>query len=110
MNRSTWLPVSAQECALSAIIDAEPVMNATTVLATEIARFAKNATMTVVVLSPPDSPPFVSGPVRVSVIPAPAHFVGGVGDGYPAPAALNPAAPCGEKGDRKHGCRWCTAG
>ena len=53
IEKNTSLPVSAQECAASAIIDAEPDTAAAAVLAAAIARFAPNATSTVSVLSPP---------------------------------------------------------
>lgn len=46
--------MSAHECADSAIIDAEPVTSAATILATAIARLAKKAMTTVRVDSPPD--------------------------------------------------------
>src|SRR3712207_786942 len=66
MNRNTWLPVSAQECELSASIEAEPVISATTVLAPAMSRLAKNAMITVSVLSPP--PSSASGMRRVVVV------------------------------------------
>ena len=45
------MPVSAQECAASATIDAEPVIIAATDFAAAIRKFAPNATSTVSVLS-----------------------------------------------------------
>ena len=53
ISRKTSLPVSAQECAASATMDADAVSEAATVLATAISRFATNATITVITLSPP---------------------------------------------------------
>ena len=52
-SRKISLPVSAQECAASAVIEAEPVITATAVFATAINRFAVSATTTVRKLSPP---------------------------------------------------------
>ena len=54
------MPVSAQECAASATMDADAVSEAATVLAMAISRFATNATITVITLSPP--------PVSVGVV------------------------------------------
>lgn len=48
-----WFRVSAQECAASAVIDAEPDTTAAKVLAVAIARLAPNATSAVKVLSHP---------------------------------------------------------
>jgi hypothetical protein len=45
------LPVSAHECAASARIDADPVINAATDFAIATSRFAANATSTVVTLA-----------------------------------------------------------
>src|SRR4051812_9233292 len=53
VRRNSWLAVSATECAVSAAIDADPVISAATPLATAIARLAARATKTVAVLSPP---------------------------------------------------------
>jgi hypothetical protein len=53
MSRNTWLPVSAQEWADSATIEADPEMIAATVLARATHRFAPNAISTVRALSPP---------------------------------------------------------
>ena len=47
------MPVSAQECAASATMDAEPVSAAAQVLATATRKFAPNAISTVMVLSDP---------------------------------------------------------
>ena len=55
ISRKIWLPVSAQECAASATIDADPDSTAATVLATATHRFATNATSTVRLLSPAGS-------------------------------------------------------
>ena len=52
MSSSTWLPVSAHECAASAANEAEPVMAAAIDFATAIARFAQKAMTTVSVDSP----------------------------------------------------------
>src|SRR5689334_4418507 len=52
MNRKTWLPVSAQECAASAVIDAEPVRAAATDFAAATSAFATNAMMTVSKVEP----------------------------------------------------------
>src|SRR6476620_12333680 len=53
MSRNTSLPVSAQECAASAIIDAEPVRQPDPVLAAANSPLAIRAMMTVNVDSPP---------------------------------------------------------
>src|SRR6266540_6388594 len=53
MSRSTWLPVSAQECAASASSDADPVTTAATDFATATRRLAAKATRTVVRLAEP---------------------------------------------------------
>jgi hypothetical protein len=50
-RRKISLPASAQECAASATIDAEPVITAATVLATAMSRLAPKATRTVTRLS-----------------------------------------------------------
>jgi hypothetical protein len=71
MNRKTSLPVSAQECAASASIDAEAVTTAANDLATAMRRLAPNATSTVRRLS--DSPP---DPTLVSVAGAPSAGTG----------------------------------
>ena len=55
ISRNTSLPVSAQECAASASIDADPVTSAATDFATAMRRFAPNAMRTVVRL--PEPPP-----------------------------------------------------
>src|SRR5213595_2041967 len=47
ISRKTWFPVSAQEWADSAIIEAEPVTKAATVFATATRRFAAKAKITV---------------------------------------------------------------
>ena len=46
-NRNTSLPTSAQECAASAVIDADPVRAAATDLPSATTRLAKNASTTV---------------------------------------------------------------
>src|SRR6478672_13772039 len=46
-NRNTWLPVSAQECAASAAIEAEPERTAATDFAAATSTFATKAMMTV---------------------------------------------------------------
>src|SRR6478609_5193456 len=46
-NRNTWFPVSAQECAASAVIEADPVRSAATVFAAATRKFAANAMITV---------------------------------------------------------------
>ncbi len=76
MNSSTWLPVSAHECALSASIEAEPVSRATTVLETAMARLAKKATITVVVVSPPDPVPSPRGCCVAASVMAPRFSAG----------------------------------
>src|SRR5689334_24392106 len=53
MRRNTSLPVSAHECAASALIDADPDTMTATVLAIAMTRLAPKAMMTVSVLSPP---------------------------------------------------------
>src|SRR5690349_20719954 len=53
MSRNTSLPVSAQECAASASIDADPVTTAATDLATATTKFAAKAIRTVVRLAEP---------------------------------------------------------
>ena len=52
--RKISLPVSAQECAASATIEAEPVSTAAQVLATATRKLAPKAISTVSVLSEPD--------------------------------------------------------
>src|SRR6476620_1163790 len=47
MSRKTWLPVSAQEWAASAVMDAEPEISAATVLAAATRTFAAKAISTV---------------------------------------------------------------
>ncbi len=54
-RRKISLPVSAHEWTASASIDAEPVTVAATVFAPAMSAFARNATITVTVLSPPPS-------------------------------------------------------
>src|SRR6478752_5412527 len=61
INRNTSLPVSAQECAASASIEADPVTTAATVLATAINRFAPSATTTIRKLSSPAVAVFSEG-------------------------------------------------
>ena len=58
------MPVSAQECAASASMEADDVSEAATDLAMAISRLATNATITVITLSPPASS--ASGSVLVS--------------------------------------------
>jgi hypothetical protein len=53
MSRNTSLPVSAQECAASASIDADPVTTAATDFATATRRVAAKATRIVVRLAEP---------------------------------------------------------
>lgn len=50
------MPVSAQECAASAVSDADPVTTAATDLATATRRLAPSATSTVTTLSDPPGP------------------------------------------------------
>jgi len=82
MIRKISLPVSAQECAASATMDADPVSIAATDLATAIRRFAPNATSTVSVLSvsvdeligtiasgaPPRPPPYRRSGIRRALL------------------------------------------
>ena len=58
--RKISLPVSAQECAASATIEAEPVSAAAQLLATATRKLAPKAIRTVSVLSEPDEGPFRS--------------------------------------------------
>ena len=53
MSRNTSLPVSAQECAASASIDADPVTTAAADFATATRRLAAKATRIVVRLAEP---------------------------------------------------------
>ena len=68
ISRKISFPVSAQECADSATIDAEPVSNAATDFAAAISRFAANATHTVTVLCPPQTTPAQSPPAPHPVV------------------------------------------
>src|SRR3954470_9471487 len=47
MKRNTWLPVSAQECAASAVTEADPVRTAATDLPAATSAFAVKAMTTV---------------------------------------------------------------
>src|SRR5512132_661439 len=79
MSRSTSLPVSAQEGAASASIDADPVTTAATDLATATRRLATKATRTVVRLA--ESAPRVAGeswPRNGSDLPAAPPLRGGI--------------------------------
>ncbi len=56
------MPVSAQECAASATIDADPLSSAAADLASAMSPLATSATTTVRTLSPPDpSSPLLPG-------------------------------------------------
>jgi hypothetical protein len=55
LSSSSWLPVSASECSVSATSAAEPVSAAATALATAIARSVATAIATVPMLSVPPS-------------------------------------------------------
>ena len=81
ISRKISLPVSAQEWAASATMDADAVSEAATVLAMAISRFATNATITVITLSPP--------PVSVGVV---RPFVVGSCSPRPHPPPRTPTA------------------
>src|SRR4029077_11056761 len=79
MSRNISLPVSAQECAASARIDADPVTTAATDFATATRRLAAKATRTVVRLAEP-APRAArdSGPRDGSGLPGPPPFEVGI--------------------------------
>ena len=68
-NKNTSFPVSAQECAASARMDADPVTIAATVFATATSRFAAKATMTVLTLADESADARASGPSSWSDAP-----------------------------------------
>ena len=60
------MPVSAQECAASAVMEAEPVIRAATVFAPATTALAKKAMITVSTVSPSVSPPQLPVPFPAS--------------------------------------------
>src|SRR5712672_1790759 len=81
MRRNTSLPVSAQECAASALMAADPDNTAANVLATAMTRFAPKATNTVRVLSLPAFTMRLLGAVVELAHPVLRHPASGTGYG-----------------------------
>src|SRR6266542_1300284 len=100
MSRSTWLPVSAQECAASASSDADPVTTAATDFATATRRLTAKAMRTVVRLAEPATrAECESGPRNGSDFTAAPRLAGSImpqaSRAKPRVASAGSPTPCG---------------